>query len=203
MKKWNIEVSKEMYDILARVFQLIGLETPRDITAEEMKKVLNKMSDIVYSTQEELFEPSLKIKDDLKVVNDRIKPAKKIKNALIISKTGIIRYQLKSILSNHNVEVFTIENQYRGLAEFVKRLYDLVVIDTADDVDEIFDVVREIKRISATSSLNTEIVVLVPPESDTIKDKLLSRGVDRFFEKKSNWYLELTNELNLPAKVNR
>jgi CheY-like chemotaxis protein len=201
MKKWDIEVSEEMYEVLARVFQVIGLDAPAYMNAKEMEKVLVKMEKIVHSAREEFYEPSYNVPDSFRILNDKIKPFKKIKNTLIISRTGIIRYQLKATLNSYKVDVSTIDNQYRGLAEYVKRLHDLVVIDTSDNIDEIFDVVREIKRVSAANSIDTTIVVLVAPGEEEVRAKLLSRGVDKFFEKKGNWYEALVNDLKINESI--
>lgn len=194
MSRWNIEISKEMYEVLARIFQILELPTPLNITSKEMEKVLNQLK-YYFNTVRQDNKSDILYNNQIKVVNDKLKAVKKIQNALVISKLGIIRYQLKIILNNKNIDVVTSETPYSALAEYVKKLYNLVVIDVSGPVEDIIDVIKEIRRLSSEHSVNTLVIALLTPDQSVLKPKLTNRGIDKFIEKKDNWYDELSKDI--------
>lgn len=192
VNQWNIEVSEKMYDVLSNLFLTLGMNTPSSITANDMEMVVKKMNAIVQNTQSDK-----KSETRIKILNGKIRQVRNIRNALVVSKLGIIRYQLKVLLNNSKVDVMAFENQFTGLAEYVKKLYDLVIIDISDNTDDSIDVIKEIKRLSINHSVPTTIIVLaVPAISSQIKNQLLSKGVDKIIEKKEFWYDDVMKEIN-------
>lgn len=215
MKQWNIEINQEMHELFSRLFSSLGLEMPQNVNTLAMEEVLARLNVIIKASKASntptfsLVGNSMKLNHasdpfsrltqgltSLKTLENEDNTNMLPKNALIISKTGIIRFQLKSLLSKFKINVFVEENQYRGLAEYVKKLFDIVIIDYLDDIKEIQDIVEEIKRISDSSSADTRIIILLAPEELSLKDKITSHNVNVII-KNENWYELLLKELSL------
>lgn len=214
---WSIEISKEMYETLLQIFEIVGFDKPLNITAKDMKKVLNQMQEIINSTparemaqNDELIRAKTGFNSsktytnpinvpeniDFKVVDGKLKPVKiHISNALIISNLGVIRYQLRTVLNNQKIEVETAENLYRGLAEYVKRLYSYVIVDLNNSYKDAIDITKEINSISEKNNVGTVIIALTTTPEILTEEELASTGISKVIVKNDNWYDEVLNEM--------
>ncbi|MEW5822467.1 MAG: hypothetical protein AB1782_19895 [Cyanobacteriota bacterium] len=220
---WNIEVSKEMYLVLSRFFSILGFDSPKNITTKDLEQVLAQMEKVIEISKQvakkhENINKSLvndyeklmtatnsvssPVSDNLKVVNDKLVQTKPSDaNILIISKLGVIRYQLKTILSHHNIEVLTCDNLYGGLAEYVKKLYNVVIFDITENISDAVAITREIKRVSCKNASETKVIALASDEKSTLIKDLIGFGIDSVIIKNDNWYDKLLNELEETIKT--
>lgn len=189
MKKWDIEVSQRMYDSLTKIFETLGMETPISISSDDMQRVLQNIETVMYDDQAKKRYRMLS--QASKQSPMPISRSRKFSKAVVVSKLGIVRYQLKTLLQAVNVESTTFENAYNALVEYVKKLPDLIIIDISDNSDDLSDLVQEMKRISDKYSLENVIYILSLPTSTEVQNKYLSKGADKFIEKENNWHKEL------------
>ena len=119
---------------------------PQQITSKEMQKVLFKMRNILKSSRQKSSYNALASFDH------NMPQIKNISKALVISDISLIRYQMKVHLSNKDVDVRTVENLYNGLAEYIKKLPELVIVDITEKTDEVAKIVEEIKRVGSEIS---------------------------------------------------
>ena len=95
MKNWEIEISEEMYEIISRIFLLLDMHVPERISSNDMKRVLDQMSFIIDTGENNHIEREPKTFNNVKILNDKLKSNNKLQSALVISRLGIIRYQIK------------------------------------------------------------------------------------------------------------
>lgn len=192
--QWDIEVSEKMYNVMARMFDSLGLAAPDCITSGEMEKAFRRMKYILNGTQT-TFDGNQKIVSS--------KPIQHIgaKRAVVISKLGIIRYQLKNMLSGYDVGVLTVENQYNGLIEYVKKLCDIVIIDLSETMGDALDVIAEIKRLAKKHTIKTRIIVLDSSYSEHSRAKYLEKGVDAYISKEEGWHNEMIKEIEKSTRT--
>lgn len=200
MKSWNIEFSRQMYDSLANMFRLIGLQPPAYITSEDIEKALVQMNSLIQKKNTQvhasvsLQTPVPHANKNFNINNDKLIPQNQVldnatsKRALIISKVGIIRYQLKNIFASKKFQVTTIDNPFSGLAEYVKKLYDVVIIDVNDNIQDAITVLHEIKSHSNHNNVKTRIILLTPQNSKLNENRDIAELVDQFIIKTENWY---------------
>lgn len=195
---WDIEVSPKMYVIIKDLFETIGLKLPPVITSYEMEQALNHLKRIV--NHSESLNPSQS--NHFKLITNKgdskIKLLTKITNALIISDLGVIRYQAKNLFTHKKIVSTVSESLYAGLAEYVKKLHDIVIIDISNKDKEVLDVIDEINRISRLNSIKTKIVLFVPQKENNETLRFRSKGVDKYIFKEScqNWYDELAKYIS-------
>lgn len=216
MKTWNVELSKEMYDLFNKLFTSLGLKMPDNINESDMKEVLRRLELVIKASKtarlkqvndsmkiSAISDPITNIARELDVIQQK-QVEQKVesypKNVMVISQTGIIRYQLKSLFAKHKIDTFVDENQYRGLAEYVKKLFEVVILDNPGNVSEVLDVVEEIKRISEENSVKTKVIILLEPKYTPLKDKLKIKGVDNVVIKEDDWYPEILRSLKTVYK---
>ncbi len=96
---------------------------------------------------------------------------------------------MKILLGKKFVDVKTVENLYNGLAEYIKRLPELVIVDMVDNNDETTKVIEEIKRVASRCNIKTSIVVL--SSANTPKDNWACK----YIEKVGNWHEKIDHEL--------
>ncbi|MGD9580254.1 MAG: hypothetical protein AB7V50_02685 [Vampirovibrionia bacterium] len=200
MQSWNIEKSKKMYEVMTEIFTSLNLEIPIYITSKDMQLALNRMNNVLKSAQ-----IATKQKTEYEIINQKLKSLKHhsdIRTALIISPVGIIRYQLKTILASKKIQSSVNDNLFRGLADYVKKLHDVIIIDIAktNTIDDASSIIEEIKRISDVQNLDASIFVLISEYEKDLREKLFTFGVDRVIVKSDNWYDKLLNEI---ANINR
>lgn len=187
---WDIEVSPKMHDIISEMFSLLGLTAPSSITHAEMEKISQQMKVLFNAQARNLCQSKYKIFENKLKPQVKVKLAEKINKALVISNLGIIRYQLKNLLQHKKIDTITSESLYTGLAEYVKKLHDVVIIDVSNNYEEALEVIDEIKRIARANSIKTKIVVIAPQLKNNEKLRFITRGVDKFIEKQLSWYYE-------------
>lgn len=201
LNQWDIEVSPKMYTVLANIFEVLGIPAPSSVTYADMEKVFFQMKTVMKYHSNTQGETNFKI-SDFKLKPARTKFEKtssletKISNALIISNLGIFRYQLKNIFQKNNIETKATETLYTGLSEYLKKLYDVVVIDISDNFDEAIEIIEEIKRTAKLNNTKTRIFILAPVMKSDEKLKFLLRGVEKIIDKQHNWYFEIEEILN-------
>ena len=156
MTQWNIEVSENMYDVISDLFSVTGMSPPSEITSKEMQKVLYKMRNYLNPSR------SKNTINPIESLHHTIPDMDSVNTALIISEAGISRYQISNMLMNNNINVKSVENLYNGLAEYIKRLPGLVIIDVRDKQEDITAIIDEIKRIAIRNCVQTSVVVLSP-----------------------------------------
>ena len=179
MKNWEIEVSQDMYVALKEVFGSLGLDAPSKITPDAIHQAIHGI--------ENIQEHRTKIQK-LNALNKAIKPQEtKKQTAIVISSLGIIRYQLLSDLTSMNIDTVTYNNAYNGLIEYFKKIPDLVIIDIADNYDDITDLVVEMKRVSKKYDYENKICIISLPTTEDVKDRYRQSGADIFIEKTDNW----------------
>lgn len=189
MQRWNIEISERMYETISDVFNLAGLPIPQCITSDDMRKAVHKMKFILDTTDRS------KDPEKFAIIDSKLKQIKSAQTALIISDTGIIRYQLKQLLNNHHIETAIVDKYYNGLAEYYKNLYDIVIIDIKDKTKDATVIIEAIKTHSKKHSVTTSIIVLSVPGSFSTKDYFDNLGIHKFIEKVGNWYYEIEKEI--------
>lgn len=201
MQSWNIETSKKMYEVMTELFSSLNLEIPVYITSKDMRKALNQMNEVIQKTQ----IVSAPIADS-EFVHQKAIPAKiitNVKSVLIISPVGIIRYHIKTVLCNKKIMAVANDNLFRGLADYVKRLFDVVIIDIAktSTLNDVSSIIDEIKRIADTQKLDTSIFVLISEYDKDLREKFYAYGVDRVIVKTGNWYDNVINEVINANKI--
>lgn len=191
---WNIEVSPELYNHLIELFEIFGLSIPHKITHSEMEHLVKHLKAIVKTkdvmSKYKLFDNKIKPETKLKALN-------KVSKALIISDVGSIRYHLRYLLGNHQIESSISESLYAGLAEYVKKLHEIVIIDISNKDKDVIEIIDEINRISRINAIKTRIILLIPDNKNCEILRYKSKGVDKYIEKQVslNWYSELANYL--------
>ncbi|MEW5819870.1 MAG: response regulator [Cyanobacteriota bacterium] len=195
MQQWEIEVSEKMYEVIVDLFKYAGLPIPYNVTSNDMEQVAKKMKLIASSS---LREKNL---EKFIVVNDKIKKLKSIKSALIISDLGIIRYQLKIMFNNNHIEAKTVESYYNGLAEYIKNLHDVVIIDVSGKTNDATRIIDEIKKFAKKNAVKTDIIVLSTSAETKEKNFFLKLGISKFIQKVGNWYYEIEQEIKKNSLV--
>lgn len=201
MQSWNIETSKKMYEVMTELFRSLNLEIPVNITYHDMRKALDQMKTVINSTHNSTTKVV-----EYEIVDQKIKSIKThrdAKSVLIISPIGIIRYQLKTVLCNKKINADANDNLFRGLADYVKRLHDVVIIDIAktNTFEDTCSIIDEVKRIADIQNLETSIFVLVSEYEKELRERLYTYGVDRVIIKTDNWYDNVITEVINAEKV--
>lgn len=184
-----------MYEVMTELFTSLNLEIPVYITSKDMRKAINQMKNIINNTHA-VVTPTI----EYEIINQKIKTIKPIldaKTVLIISPVGIIRYQLKTVLCNKKILAFANDNLFRGLADYVKRLHNVVIIDIAqtNTLADTGSIIDEIRRIAEIQNLETSVFVLVSEFEKELREKFYACGVDRVIIKSGNWYDTVINEV--------
>lgn len=190
MTHWDIEVSKRMYNVITELFSVSGIPIPSNITSCEMHKVLHKMKSIQYS------HPKVDIERQTDMISDTIDEYKEIKSALIISDVSLNSHQLKLTLLKNNIEVNLAENLYNGLALYIKKLPELVIIDMSANQDDITKIIDEIEHIADKYRVNPSVMV-VSHCSQAVKHfaKNQSKVICKLVKKAGNWCSEIEEEI--------
>lgn len=216
MKTWNIEFSRKMYDSLASMFRVLGMEAPVYIKSEDVERALMQMN-LLIQKNNIAVHPSVSMQTPvphhsnahLKIQNDKLTPGiemahnpSQAKSTLVISKVGIVRYQLKNTFTSKGFQVFTIDNPFSGLAEYVKKLYDVVVIDVNDNIQDSLAVIKEIKGHASHNNVNTSVILLAQPNFKLTDNKDIAELVDQVIVKTENWYSRLASPSAKSASQN-
>lgn len=157
-------------------------------------KLLNKLE--IKSSEVLEMEKSLKaMRFIANKATDRPKvyiSASEIKNALVVSKQSLVRYQLKDLLNNKDVSFSLTENMYMALGKYKQKLHDLIVIDNTIEQSNLMEIVRKIKDHSYKYSHQTTIIMITSSINKIDKARLISYGVDEFIEEKE----DIADEIN-------
>lgn len=190
MTHWDIEVSKKMYNIITELFHISGIPIPSTITSIEMHKVLHKMKSIQYSN------PKVDIERQTDMISDSVHEFKEIESALIISDVSLNSHQLKLTLQKNGIEVNLAENLYNGLALYIKKLPDLVVIDMSANEKEISKIIEEIEHIADKYKVHPSVMVVSHcSQAEKHFSKNQSKIFRKLVQKAGNWYSEIEDEI--------
>ncbi len=186
----KIETNEQMYKSLSALFELMGIYCPDKITSQDIDKVASQMNHVIQSQQANKVHET-----NIAVINNKLKLLKRSNcKTLVISKYGIIRYQLITILNRYNIEVDTSADLYTGLAEYVKKLYSTVIIDVLDNGEEVNAIAKEIKRISCSHVTNTKVFILLSEDDDHLDTSCFNVFADKVICKKADWFNEIIKE---------
>lgn len=203
MKHFSIEVNEKMYEAICSIFTELNLSVPQKITSHEMQKVLSFLKYKIRKV-ETITNASHNKKVNFaagKINKTQTIPIKKLQqkpnNVLVVSRLGIIRYQLKVLLNNKKYDVSITDNMYMGMAEYIKRLPAIVILDMGeDDEKDTLDLVNRIDLWSEKNHVKPIIITLSSRIDYILKQKCLNKGVDRFVFKKDNWHAEFMTIIN-------
>lgn len=190
MTHWDIEVSKRMYNVITELFSVSGIPIPSSITSDDMNKVLHKMKSVQYS------HPKVDIERQTDMISDTIEESKEIKSALIISDVSLNSHQLKLTLLKNNIEVNLAGNLYNGLALYIKKLPELVIIDMSTNEEDITRIIDEIEHIANRYKINPSVMV-VSHCSQAVKhfSHSESKVICKLVKKAGDWCSKIEDEI--------
>lgn len=195
MDYWTIEVSDKMYFHLYRLLDLLELRAGESITSCHMDRAYFQMKKKVL--------PELSLKQQSKIGSLSSVQAEGFKKALVISKFGIHRYQLKTLVESMNIDFDGEEKPCHALVSYIKKLHDLIILDLTELTEDYSDVILEMKRLAQKYSVRNTVYVIGSSESSELEDRYRKKGADKFLCKDSQWTLKLITYLRNPTPQNQ
>lgn len=217
----TFEVSENMALALTSCFEMAGLTPPKYITSDKMALVIDRirrnreyLKKLVNENEEsdraeKVTENGVKVNIDANKVlriNHSKKdsaerkvqtvsseyPSSSFKKAIICSKLGIMRSQIKMTLKKLGYEVFTVNSIQSLNIILEKKQFDLVFVESSD-CDNVKDLLKSVLLKGEHSCL---MMLSGREDNESFEERCEMMGVNIFIEKNQDWQAMVSHNLN-------
>ncbi len=187
-ENFSIEVDN---DFLDNFFKLGDSKVPENVTIEDMKKILTKITTkldtISFATQGGAPKP-VESQTDGETQTISLNAPKNPNNVLVVDDLGIVTVQMESLLKKMGFEVTVSRELFDAIEKYKSQDFGYAIVDLFIPTErEGFILIDEIKKMSLLCKLNTKIVVMTASNKKEHREKCMSRGADFYIEKIPGW----------------